>query len=281
VNAKPTLVQLILNATAAGKAMLLAIDAAAQKTLLSLEDVDNTSDANKPVSTAQQTAITAAQIGAQRMSLRIRANDTSLLQTGVTGAGVATTSGVGRSLASGATTGVARHAWNNGGINNNGFTYHAASGVDARIITWARAVEVQVRINITAWAATTSGFLRVYFGVPQQIGVALGNPGIGFELDASRQIRIVAHNGTTLTTGAVVGTAGLSPNPFFETYRLNSDGAGSVTLNRDGVLLGSITGGPTTSGTTNQCGLHVEIGNGGQSAANTVITGDMTFGVGP
>jgi len=53
------LVQLILNATAAGKDMLLAANAAAQKVLLSLGNVDNTSDANKPVSTAQQTALDA------------------------------------------------------------------------------------------------------------------------------------------------------------------------------------------------------------------------------
>jgi hypothetical protein len=64
VGAKPTVVQLILNATTAGKAMLTAANAAAQKTLLSLtksdvglSNVDNTSDTAKPVSTAQQTAI--------------------------------------------------------------------------------------------------------------------------------------------------------------------------------------------------------------------------------
>jgi hypothetical protein len=59
VSAKPTLVQLILNAKTAGKAMLTAANAAAQKVLLDLGNVDNTSDANKPVSTAQQTAIDA------------------------------------------------------------------------------------------------------------------------------------------------------------------------------------------------------------------------------
>lgn len=55
--AATTLVQLILNATAAGKSMLTAANAAAQKVLLSLGNVDNTSDANKPVSTAQQMAL--------------------------------------------------------------------------------------------------------------------------------------------------------------------------------------------------------------------------------
>lgn len=63
MSAKSTLVQLILNATAAGKSMLLAANAAAQKVLLSLGNVDNTSDANKPVSTAQQTALNAKVTG--------------------------------------------------------------------------------------------------------------------------------------------------------------------------------------------------------------------------
>ena len=43
--------------TAAGRSLLAAADAAAQKTLLSLENVTNTSDANKPVSTAQRAAV--------------------------------------------------------------------------------------------------------------------------------------------------------------------------------------------------------------------------------
>ncbi len=66
MSVKPTIVELILNATVAGKSMLSAANAAAQKTLLSLVkgdvglgNVDNTSDASKPVSTAQQTALDA------------------------------------------------------------------------------------------------------------------------------------------------------------------------------------------------------------------------------
>jgi len=43
--------------TAAGKALLDDANAAAQRTTLSLGNVDNTSDANKPVSTATQTAL--------------------------------------------------------------------------------------------------------------------------------------------------------------------------------------------------------------------------------
>lgn len=47
----------ISDSTAAGRSLLTAADAAAQKTLLGVNNVDNTSDANKPVSTAQATAI--------------------------------------------------------------------------------------------------------------------------------------------------------------------------------------------------------------------------------
>lgn len=45
--------------TSAGVAMYKAVDAAAQRTLLGLDQLDNTSDADKPVSTAQQTALNA------------------------------------------------------------------------------------------------------------------------------------------------------------------------------------------------------------------------------
>lgn len=47
----------IVTITAAGKALLDDADAAAQRTTLSLNNVDNTSDANKPISTATQTAL--------------------------------------------------------------------------------------------------------------------------------------------------------------------------------------------------------------------------------
>jgi hypothetical protein len=47
----------ISDSTTAGRALLTAADAAAQRTALSINNVDNTSDANKPVSTVQQTAL--------------------------------------------------------------------------------------------------------------------------------------------------------------------------------------------------------------------------------
>jgi len=282
VSAKPTLVQLILNATTAGKAMLTAANEAAQKTLLSLQNVDNTSDSLKPVSTAQLTAIRSAWIGAQRYSRRLSIYDSPLMQTAVTGAGVAGFAGNnGRTLTTGATAGAARFAHNNGSNNNSGFTFHEIAGKDNRVVPWGQFIEVQCALNITAWNATASGYAYVFFGVPAQIGVALGNRGIGLIIDNARAIKICAHNGTALTTGSSVGTAAASASTFFEMYRLCSDGVGNVSLYRNGVLLGSISGGPTTDGSQNQCGFHVEIGNGGQSLANTLTASDFLIAVAP
>jgi len=137
-----------------------------------------------------------------------------------------------------------------------------------------------ILVQISAWAATTNGYLYVFFGVPVQISTTLANRGIGFIIDNARAIKAVAHNGTTLTTSASLGTASISTTAY-EHYRISSDGLGNIRLFRDGSLLGSITGGPTTDGSQNHCGLHVEISNGGQSLTNTVITGDMTISVAP
>jgi hypothetical protein len=47
----------ITNSTSAGRALLTAANVGVQRTALSINNVDNTSDINKPVSTAQQTAL--------------------------------------------------------------------------------------------------------------------------------------------------------------------------------------------------------------------------------
>ncbi len=101
--AKPTLVQMILNATTAGRAMLTAATASAQKTLLSLVkgdvglgNVDNTSDANKPVSTAQQTALDAKQETLVSGTNIKTINSTSLLGSGnisISGSGIGGSTG--------------------------------------------------------------------------------------------------------------------------------------------------------------------------------------------
>lgn len=123
-----TLVQLILNATTAGKSMLTAANAAAQKVLLSLGNVDNTSDANKPVSTAQQTAID------------LKANLASPTFTGTVGAAAVNTTGLvsmaqnssSPTLALSNTTGLQARLTD--GTRTVGLLAFTSSGVDALLI---------------------------------------------------------------------------------------------------------------------------------------------------
>lgn len=158
--AKPTLVQLILNATAAGKSMLTAANAAAQKTLLSLVkgdvglgNVDNTSDANKPVSTAQQTAID-AKIGGSvgsttnRLAKSSGTGGLTLQSTGITVDSSNNVSGVG-TVASGAiacsgnlvfaaSPSSSGEIQRNGSSNNQGITLRESSTGCALAVTPSR-----------------------------------------------------------------------------------------------------------------------------------------------
>jgi hypothetical protein len=86
---KATIAELILNATTAGRALLTAADAAAQKVLLSLSksdvglgNVDNTSDASKPVSAATEAALSGKQATLVSGTNLKTVNSTSLLGAG-------------------------------------------------------------------------------------------------------------------------------------------------------------------------------------------------------
>lgn len=82
--------------------------------------------------------------------------------------------------------------------------------------------------------------------------------GYGWEWDwSTRTLSIIAHNGTTLTTTAVTW------NPAnARTYEITatSNGAGTISLYVDGVLLGTSSGGPTgLVNTTNPIWWQIEI----------------------
>ena len=104
-----------------------------------------------------------------------------------------------------------------------------------------------VRIYSTQWTSTITGVkLRAVFG---RTGAALPVPatlavkGYGWEWDFSTQtMNIIAFNtGTGLTTTPVTWT------PANRTYEISvtSNGAGTISLYVDGVLLGTSSGGPT------------------------------------
>jgi hypothetical protein len=92
----------------------------------------------------------------------------------------------------------------------------------------------------------------------------LDQRGVGIKI-TNAAIQILAHNGTDLTTSASVGSITAA-----RLYRwiIDSDGLGNVSLYRNGTLLGSTTGGPTTASPNNHNAVNASVTNG----AGTQIT---------
>jgi hypothetical protein len=108
-----------------------------------------------------------------------------------------------------------------------------------------------MRLYSAALATTYVGVkARAVFGrtgstIPAPATLAVR--GYGWEWDwSTRTMNIIAHNGTTLTTTPVTWNPAAARN--YE-VTATSDGAGTISLYVDGVLLGTSSGGPT--GTVN------------------------------
>lgn len=209
--------------------------------------------------------------------------DASLRQLVTSNSGTAVTGSAAAAIDLSTSTtagGTARWAFCTGSINNTGFSWHNRQDVAIQKIPWSRPVSVAFRIQRNTWNANTSGFLRAYLGTPSTAAnYTLSNHGIGIHITATRQVRLVAHNGTTLTESANLAEVLVGTNTL-EEFLVESDGAGSVTLWRGPTYLGAITGGPTTENpATNHIGASVEIGNGGESNAISVSLGRTSVGV--
>lgn len=120
-----------------------------------------------------------------------------------------------------------------------------------------------VRVYAGGWGSTAAGVkMRGVFGrmsgsIP--VPATLAARAYGWEWNwASRTMNIIAHNGTTLTTTAVTW------NPISSrTYEITctSNGAGTISLYVDGVLLGTSSGGPTGLNNASNLWWQLEIQN--------------------
>jgi len=131
-----------------------------------------------------------------------------------------------------------------------------------------------VRVYAGGWSSTAAGVkMRGVFGrmsgsIP--VPATLAARAYGWEWNwATRTMNIIAHNGTTLTTTAVTW------NPISSrTYEITctSNGAGTISLYVDGVLLGTSSGGPTGLNNASNLWWQLEIQNeataGGQFDCN-------------
>ena len=131
-----------------------------------------------------------------------------------------------------------------------------------------------VRVYAGGWGSTVAGVkMRGVFGrmsgsIP--VPATLVARAYGWEWNwATRTMNIIAHDGTTLTTTAVTW------NPISaRTYEITctSNGAGTISLYVDGVLLGTSSGGPTGLNNASNLWWQLEIQNevtaGGQLDCN-------------
>ena len=102
----------------------------------------------------------------------------------------------------------------------------------------------------------------------------LDQKGFGIKV-INTSIHALTHDGTTLTTSAVVGTASASIKCQIV---MDSDGAGNVSFYLDGALLITQAGGPTTEGIANNTAVNFSTENGaGTNFHQCTLSGDVVF----
>jgi hypothetical protein len=142
---------------------------------------------------------------------------------------------------------------------------HWASNID-----WTRYNALSFRIVQSANNADANSNFRAVLGEAQ--GVNIGDPtvrSIGVKLNSGQNIKIITHDGTTLTTY----TTSYAVSNLYQSNTdilLISDGSGTVTCYVNGNSVGSTTGGPTTfnSGFNSQNCINYRIDNTSTPSGN-------------
>jgi len=143
---------------------------------------------------------------------------------------------------------------------SQGYNFSTVSGHSVKIYAAWQSVVTGVKIRAI--------FGRSNAGVPPPSTLAL--KGYGWEYDfATSTLSIIAHNGTTLTTTAVTFTP-----TSLRSYEITaiSNGAGTISLYVEGVLLGTSSGGPTAASAATTIWWQVEIQNEITATAQASIT---------
>jgi hypothetical protein len=127
-------------------------------------------------------------------------------------------------------------------------------------IDWTKYNALYFRITQYAGADANSIF-RAVLGEPS--GTNTGDPtvrSVGIRFNGTGAIKILAHNGTTLTTYTT--STSLTTSSATDIL-IVSDGSGTVEVFANGTSIGTTTGGPTTllAGTASQYGICYRIEN--------------------
>jgi hypothetical protein len=193
------------------------------------------------LNTSATTLISPANYRVAGLNTNLFAGTVSGLSSVVLGAGANIGSGYtilnGRLLAPNALT---------AGYASRGFTLSTPSNAATAGVNFGTASGHAVRVYSANWGSTVTGvkmrgiFGRRGGGMPAP--APLAERGYGWEWDFStRTMRILAHNGTTLTNPSVTWNPIISRN--YE-IMVTSNGSGTISLYIDSVLMGTTTGGP-------------------------------------
>jgi hypothetical protein len=142
--------------------------------------------------------------------------------------------------------------------------YLASPGQSQVSLDFARQVTVGFALALISSSGTTSD-CYVRLGSAASNTGTLGAAGIGIRI-SNLTLTGIVHNGTTLNTSATLKT--LTTGSLTTWVVIQSNGSGSVTFFVDGVLVATLTGGPTTS--ANSATFAVEALNGATAASTRI-----------
>lgn len=186
-----------------------------------------------------------------------------------TGASISSNNGIGLRIGSGtASGGYALARWTGqygvlGGYGTN----------NTRTLPWGSRVRVSF---VFSMVSDTNGEIRWYVGGQSNATTSsaaagvLAARGIGIKI-ASGSLYVETHNGTSPTTSAAYATL---TNSLIYHVLLDSDGAGNVACYLNGTYLNTATGGPTSSGSSNDA-INIAAINTNTAASNFIDASRM------
>jgi hypothetical protein len=137
-------------------------------------------------------------------------------------------------------------------------------------IDWTKYNALYFRLMQGATNPDTNSIFRGVLG--ETVGTNTGDPtvrSVGIKFNGQGAIKILAHNGTSLTTYTTSYSMGVVTAVDI---LIVSDGSGTVTVYADGVSIGSTTGGPTTllAGTAGQQCINFRVENNNTPSGNQI-----------
>jgi len=141
------------------------------------------------------------------------------------------------------------------------------------ILNWGKPLGINFYINRENSSFPSGVTHRITLG-KGGAGGTLTTRGIGVDIAAANTyIKILAHNGTTLTTtDSTYLISNINQSAVARQSCVLSYGNGTVELFVDGTSYGTTSGGPTTVGTNTPNRFSLEnYGDGTQSGANSIV----------